>query len=166
MTENVVYPPVRQLRRGVRVAVDVGGVRVGVAKTDSSGILATPVGTFQRGKNDLSAVVDLVKESDTLEVYVGLPKNMDGTEGKTAKDARKWARRISRMVAPVAVRLIDERLTTVSAHRLLHESGRRENTHRIVVDQVSAVIILENALEFERNTGGLPGIALNGESHD
>ncbi|TBW23048.1 Holliday junction resolvase RuvX [Arcanobacterium bovis] len=154
------------MRSGVRIAVDVGGVRVGVAKTDSAGILATPVGTFQRGRNDLDAVVELVKNNDVLEVYVGLPKNMDGTEGKTARDARKWARWISRRIAPVEVRLIDERLTTVSAHRQLHEAGRRENSHRTVVDQVSAVIILENAMDFERNTGRTPGIALNGECND
>ncbi|MBM7825445.1 putative Holliday junction resolvase [Arcanobacterium pluranimalium] len=163
MIEDFHEVPRVALRQGVRIAVDVGGARVGVAKTDSAGILATPVGTFQRGRNDLNAVVDLVKTHQVLEVYVGLPKNMDGTEGKTALDARKWAQRISRRIAPVDVRLVDERLTTVSAHRQLHEAGKREKSHRAVVDQVSAVIILENAMDFERNTGKTPGIALNGE---
>ncbi|QJC21749.1 Holliday junction resolvase RuvX [Arcanobacterium buesumense] len=145
------------MRTGARIAVDVGEVRVGVARSDSAGILATPVGTFQRHKDDFSAVISLVHELDALEVIVGLPLNMDGSEGKSAKNARRWARRVARRIYPVSVRLVDERLSTVSAHSLLHQAGRKEITHRSVIDQVAAVIILESALAQERSTLAPPG---------
>lgn len=141
------------MRVGVRFGVDVGAARIGVARSDSAGILATPVTTLRSGKGDVDAVAKMVREADALEVIVGLPLNMDGTEGASAKKARSWARRLSRRIAPVAVRMLDERLSTVQAHRQLHEAGRKEITHRRVVDQAAAVIILENALEQERMSG-------------
>ncbi len=144
------------MRAGVRIAVDVGKARVGVAKTDSQGILATPVGTFQREKNDFSTVVELVNSLPILEIYVGLPLNMDGSVGQSAKDALRWAKRLAKRLPEVPIKMIDERLTTVTAHNQLHEVGRAEITHRSVVDQLSAVIILENALDLERNTGTCP----------
>ncbi|QOR46511.1 Holliday junction resolvase RuvX [Trueperella pecoris] len=145
------------MRIGVRFGIDVGAARVGVARCDAFGILATPVATLKSGRGDLDSVAKLVRESQALEVIVGLPLNMDGTEGKSAKMARRWAVRLSRKIAPVPVRMIDERLTTVQAHRQLHEAGRKEITHRSVVDQAAAVIILENALEQERVSGRAPG---------
>lgn len=146
-----------ELRRGVRVGVDVGKARVGVACTDSAGILATPVATYKREVDDFRSVFELVSQSDALEVIVGLPRNMDGSEGKSAKDARKWARRLARRIDPVPVRLVDERLTTVTAHQQLHEAGRKEISHRTVVDQAAAVIILNNALDYERINGSPAG---------
>ncbi|ADH92569.1 Holliday junction resolvase RuvX [Arcanobacterium haemolyticum] len=145
------------MRIGTRIAVDVGDVRVGVARCDTAGILATPVATYRRERDDFSSVIELVREADALEVIVGLPRNMDGSEGKSAKNARRWAKRLARRIAPVHVRMVDERLTTVSAHQMLHESGRKEINHRSVVDQVAAVIILESALAQERTTGMPPG---------
>lgn len=154
---DVAGGPSHAVRKGHRLAVDVGGVRVGVARCDSNGILATPVATFRREKDDFAGVIRLVAELDALEVIVGLPLNMDGSSGKSAKEARRWARRLARRIAPVPVRLFDERLTTVSAHQTLREAGRKEITHRAVIDQASAVIILETALNYERNTGNSPG---------
>lgn len=145
------------MRDGVRIGVDVGGVRVGVARCDRAGILATPVATLRRGKDDLTGVVKLARAEEALEVIVGLPLNMDGSEGGNAQDARRWAGKIARRLKSVPVRLVDERLTTVSAHSLLHEAGMRESAHRSVVDQQAAVIILENALDIERRTGRPPG---------
>ncbi|NLI03833.1 MAG: Holliday junction resolvase RuvX [Actinomycetaceae bacterium] len=145
------------MRPGARVGVDVGGARVGVAYCDNNGILASPFATLKRNVNDLSGVAELVDTLQAIEVIVGLPLNMDGTEGKSAKEARRWARRLARWIDPIPVRLVDERLTTVSAHRVLHEAGRKEISHRDVVDQASAVIILDNALDYERNTGSPPG---------
>ncbi len=145
------------MRPGVRIGVDVGKVRVGVARSDAAGILATPYETLRAGRGDLNAVAKLVREMDALEVIVGLPLNMDGTEGPSAKAARKWARRLFRRIAPVEVRMLDERLSSVQAHRQLHDSGRKEIDHRSVVDQVAAVIILESALEHERTSGQPPG---------
>ncbi len=150
----------------MRIAVDVGKTRVGMAKTDSSGILAVPIGTFLREKDDFRALREAVSTSRILEIYVGLPLNMDGTEGKSARDARRWARRAGKWVCGAPIRFVDERLTTVTAHRQLHEAGRREISHRAVVDQQAAVIILESALAYERNTGKIPGIPGDGGSVD
>ncbi|MEW6870323.1 Holliday junction resolvase RuvX [Trueperella pyogenes] len=146
------------MRKGVRFGVDVGAARIGVARSDSSGILATPVATLRAGKGDIDAVAKMVREADALEVIVGLPLNMDGTQGKSAFIAKKWARRLSRRIYPVPVRMLDERLTTVQAHRQLHDAGRKEISHRAVVDQAAAVIILESALEQERVSGRLPAL--------
>ncbi|QRV02935.1 Holliday junction resolvase RuvX [Arcanobacterium phocisimile] len=145
------------MRQGIRIAVDVGEVRVGIARSDSDGILATPVGTYRRGIDDFSAVLQLIRAYDVLEVIVGLPRNMDGSEGKSATNARRWARRIAKKIAPISVRMVDERLSTVSAHQLLHDVGRKEKTHRSVIDQVAAGIILESALAHERSTGSPAG---------
>ncbi|MDY5584549.1 MAG: Holliday junction resolvase RuvX [Arcanobacterium sp.] len=152
------------MRKGVRIGVDVGQVRVGIAKSDSDGLMATPVGTFYREKNDFSAVFRLVKQLSVIEIIVGLPKNMDGSEGKSAIMARRWARKISRKLPEISVRLIDERLTSVSAHRLLQEAGRKEIDHRDIVDQVAAVLILEQALELEKKTGEIPGYKVDNEN--
>lgn len=151
-------------RRGKRIGVDVGGARVGIAQCDYDAILATPVATAHREKNDFATVIELTHNADVLEVIVGLPLNMDGTRGKSAKEAIRWAKRLSRMIKPIPVRMFDERLSTVSAHSQLHEAGRKEISHRIVIDQVAAVIILENALNFERLTGRPPGFEVNTES--
>lgn len=151
------------MRIGIRFGVDVGGARIGVARSDSAGILATPVATVRSGRGDVDAVAKMVREADALEVIVGLPLNMDGSEGKSARIARAWARRLARRISPVAVRMQDERLSTVQAHRQLQEAGRREITHRHVVDQAAAVIILESALEQERVSGRVPELVLTAE---
>lgn len=148
------------MRMGVRIAVDVGKVRVGIAASDSEGILATPVATATRGKNDIAIVLRLAREKHILEIYIGYPLNMDGSVGSSAKAALSWARKIQRRLPDISVRMIDERLTSVLAHRQLHEAGRAEITHRAVVDQVAAVNILESALETERTSGRVPGISL------
>ncbi|WP_127127719.1 Holliday junction resolvase RuvX [Georgenia sp. SYP-B2076] len=143
------------LRRGVRLGVDVGTVRIGVARCDAAGILATPVRTVARRKDgaDLGELIALVHEHEAFEVLVGLPRSLSGREGRSASAARGYAARLAAALAPVPVRLVDERLTTVSAHQALHASGRPGRRHREVVDQVAAVVILEQALEVERRTG-------------
>ena len=148
-------PEVPALRRGVRLGIDVGTVRIGVARCDAAGILATPVRTVARRRDaaDLAELVDLAREHEAIEVLVGLPRSLSGAEGKSAGAARGYAVRVAAALAPVPVRLVDERLTTVSAHQALHASGRPGRRHREVVDQVAAVMILEQALEVERRTG-------------
>ncbi|MCI6573596.1 MAG: Holliday junction resolvase RuvX [Actinomycetaceae bacterium] len=160
MDEEARADSVRRVRAGVRIAVDLGRVRVGIAKSDAHGIMAVPVMTAQRGKNDMSALMRLVRTESPLEIYVGYPLNMDGSAGPAARAARAWALRLAKRVAPLPVRMIDERLTSVIAHRQLHEAGRKEINHRAVVDQVAAINILESALEQERVSGGEPGIAV------
>lgn len=147
------------LRRGVRVGVDVGTVRVGVARCDRDGILATPVRTLRRdaGGAELAELAAIVADEDALEVLVGLPRHLSGREGRSADDARGYALRVAVALAPVPVRLVDERLTTVSAHQALHAAGRPGRRHREVVDQVAAVMIVEHALETERRTGSPAG---------
>ncbi|WP_123308749.1 Holliday junction resolvase RuvX [Cellulomonas sp. PhB143] len=150
--------------RGVRLAVDVGAVRVGLAASDPDGLVATPVETLARDTTtssgtptDVARVVAEVAARDAAVVYVGLPRHLSGREGEAARHARAYARRLARLVAPVPVRLTDERLSSVSAHRALRESGRAERTHRSVVDQAAAVIILQSALDVERAQGQRSG---------
>ncbi|MDO5025708.1 MAG: Holliday junction resolvase RuvX [Trueperella sp.] len=144
------------MRPGARVAVDVGAVRVGVAKCDSAAILATPVATLRRYQGDQRRVAKLARQIEAIEIIVGLPLNMDGSAGAAAQGARKWAQQLQNRV-DIPVRLVDERLSTVSAHQQLRQSGRKEIDHKSVVDQAAAVIILESALEFERRSGRPPG---------
>ena len=148
------------MRHGVRLGVDVGSVRVGVARSDPSGFLATPVETLARDARagqDLDALSRLVTEHGAVEVVVGLPRSLSGEEGAAARAARKYAGAVARRVAPVPVRLVDERLSTVSAHRSLRDAGVRGRRHRPVVDQAAAVVILQSALDVERTSGRAPG---------
>ena len=144
-------------RAGVRLGIDVGTVRVGVAVSDPGGILATPVATLARDDAtgaDVDAVVALVSEYEVVEVVVGLPRTLRGTDGPAVVAARAYGDRVAARVAPVPVVYVDERLTTVSADRMLSERGIRGRKRRAVVDQVAAVRILQNRLDgLPRPTG-------------
>ncbi len=144
-------PP--QVRRGVRIGVDVGKVRVGVARSDLDGQLAVPVETLARGAGDIAAIADFVDEYDALEVLVGLPISLSGREGPAAAGARIYAQELAVAVAPVPVRLVDERLSTVQAQRGLRAAGKTTRQSRSVLDQAAAVIIVQHALEAERVAG-------------
>lgn len=143
------------MRRGVRLGVDAGKVRVGLARSDVDGMLAMPYATLQRTKHDdgVARIAAIVGELEVLEVVVGLPLHMSGAEGGASREARDYAERIARAIDPAPVRLVDERLSTVSAHGHLHRSGRPGRAHRQVVDQVAATVILQAALDGERNSG-------------
>jgi putative holliday junction resolvase len=141
----------------VRIGVDVGDVRIGVARSDPSGLIATPLETVPRGRGDLSRLHALAAEDDAVEVVVGLPRSLSGGEGPAAAKVRLFARRLADAVAPVPVRLCDERLSTVSAEAVLRERGKKGQKRRAVVDQAAAVVILQNALDTERGTGAAPG---------
>jgi len=145
------------LRFGVRLGLDPGDARIGVARSDPSGFLATPVATIPRGGGDLDWIAAIVAEQDTVEVVVGLPRSLSGREGPAATKVREFTAALARRIAPVPVRLFDERLTTVSAESLLRERGRKGSRRRAVVDQVAAVVILQHALDTERNAGLAPG---------
>jgi putative Holliday junction resolvase len=148
------------MRRGVRLGVDVGEARVGLAVCDRDGLVASPVETLRRDVShgsDLARIAAEVTERDVIEVVVGLPRSLSGREGAAARAARDYARQIARQVSPVPVRLVDERLSTVSAHRALHEAGLKGRKHRGVVDQVAAVMVLQTALDAERASGRSPG---------
>jgi putative Holliday junction resolvase len=145
------------MRQGVRIGVDVGSRRVGVARSDATGALAVPVQTLARGRGDLEALVALVHEHEAVEVVVGLPLGLDGSEGDAARLARAYAEQVAAAVAPVPVRTLDERLTTVTAQRGLQEAGRSVRTSRDVVDQAAAVVIVQHALDAERASGSPAG---------
>ena len=141
----------------MRIGVDVGDVRVGVARSDPSGMIATPVETVARGSGDLARIRSLVHEEDAVEVVVGLPRSLSGREGPAAAKARAFAVELAEAVDPVPVRLCDERLSTVTAEGVLREQGRKAGRRRAVVDQAAAVVILQHALDTERSTGTAPG---------
>lgn len=145
------------MRSGVRLGLDPGDARIGVARSDPSGFLATPVETVKRGRGDLARLARLVAEEDAVEVVVGLPRSLSGAEGPAAAKVRDFAAALARRIAPVAVRLYDERLTTVSAEAMLRDRGRKGAKRRAVVDQAAAVLILQQALDRERTTGEPPG---------
>ncbi len=145
------------MRTGTRLGVDVGDVRIGVARSDPSGFLATPVETVARGDGDLARIAALVAEHEVVEVVVGLPRSLSGGEGPAALKVREFAGSLAEWLAPVPVRLCDERLSTVSAEALLRERGKKGQKRRAVVDQAAAVVILQNALDTERSTGAVPG---------
>jgi putative Holliday junction resolvase len=143
-------------RRGVRLAVDVGAVRVGLAVCDRDGLVASPVETLARdakGGSDQARIAAEVAERDAIEVVVGLPRSLSGAEGAAATAARDYAVSLARRLAPVPVRLVDERLSTVSAHRALHDAGLKGRKHRKVIDQVAAVMVLQTALDAEKASG-------------
>lgn len=145
------------MRTGVRLGIDVGTVRVGVARSDPSGLLATPVETVRRGKGDLARIAAIAGEHEAIEVVVGLPTSLSGREGAAAAAAREFAARLAARLAPLPVRLYDERLTTVTAQQRLRAGGVRAKEQREVVDQMAAVVLLQAALDAERASNRPPG---------
>lgn len=136
-----------------------------MARSDPSGFLATPVETVRRGKGDLRRIARIAEEAEAVEVVVGLPRSLSGGEGPAAAKVRDFARGLALRLAPVPVRLVDERLTTVSAEAMLRDRGRKGSDRRAVVDQAAAVLILQHALDTERATGRPPGEIVE-ESHE
>ena len=134
--------------------------RVGVALCDPDGVLATPLKTLKRDlkkNSDVRVLLKLVAEHEAVQVFVGLPRSLRGHETGSTQMAREYAALLAEGLqdpAPgISVRLIDERLTTVSAHRALHESGLDGRKHREVVDQVAAADILQQALDMQKSLG-------------
>lgn len=135
---------------GVWLGVDVGAVRIGVARCDPAGILAVPVATvpFDPGdqRTDLATLRELVAEHRAVGVVIGLPRTLANREGPAAVAARDFGEALRPLIAPVEVRYQDERMTTVLAQRNLTRSGRRARAQRAVVDQAAAVEILQSFL--------------------
>jgi putative Holliday junction resolvase len=143
-------------RTGRRLGIDVGSVRVGVALSDPSGVLATPLTTVPRdiaGGSDLRTIAELVAEHEAVGVVVGLPRTLAGTEGPAAAAARAFADALG-VVLPVPIELSDERLTTVVATRQLRQRGVPGRKQRAIVDQAAAVAILQGWLDAGRSSTG------------
>ncbi len=150
------------MRSGRRLAVDVGKVRVGLAISDFHGILASPLQNVARQADDsetIGLILAATEDQELLEVYVGLPVSMSGNATASTDDAVLIANLLASAIE-VPVRMIDERLTTVSASAALRSSGKNSKDGRKVIDQIAATMILEQALAIEKNTGREPGIEL------
>lgn len=141
----------------MRLGIDPGDVRIGVAASDPDGLLASPVETLQRGRGELERLAAIVAERSAVQVYVGLPRSMSGGEGPAAGKVRAFAHELAQWLRPVPVSLCDERLSTVTAQTQLRAQGRKGRKQRAVVDQAAAVVILQAALERERQTGRRAG---------
>ena len=141
----------------MRLAVDVGSVRVGVARSDPGGVLASPLTVVQSGPRELDELAKLAAAADVIEVIVGLPTSLSGREGTAAAAARSFATDLAGRVAPIPVRLVDERFTTSTAHEALRANGHDSRMRRETVDAAAAAVLLEAALEAERRTGSAPG---------
>lgn len=146
-------------RRGIRLGVDVGKARVGVARCDPDGLLAVPVETVPRGDASVSRIAELAGEYDAMEVLVGLPISLSGNETSSTSDARDFAAELAAALT-VPVRLVDERLSTVSANAMLRDNGRSQKSSRRIVDQVAAVVLLQQAIDVEKSTGNPAGMPL------
>jgi putative holliday junction resolvase len=152
--ESGAYP------RGVKLGVDVGTVRVGVAVCDRDEILATPLKTLARNprKNiDVRILADLAREAGAVQIFVGLPRTLKGEEHASARMATDYAELLVEALqakgTSIPVNLVDERLSTVSAHRDLHQAGMSSKDHRKVVDQVAAAGILQHAIDMQKARG-------------
>lgn len=145
------------MRSGIRLGIDVGDVRVGVARSDPRGTLAVPVETVRRNDDDVARIVALCAEAEAVEVVVGLPVGLSGKEGPAAAKARSYAEALAEAVTPVPVRVFDERFSTVSAQQAYRARGVSTKQSRPHIDASAAAVILQNALDAERATGEPPG---------
>lgn len=145
------------LRRGVRLAIDWGKARIGVAACDRDGLLAYPVETVPNNGAARSRLAELVGEYEPVEVLLGMPIDLRGRRGFAAQAMAQVADQL-RAALPVPLRVVDERLSTANAARKLAAGGRSARQRRGIVDQAAAVDILERALDFERQTGRPAGV--------
>lgn len=131
------------------LGIDLGEARVGVAVSDDLGMLAHPLETIQvKAGRVVPRILELVQEKDIGTLIVGMPRNMDGSFGPAAQKAREF---IEDLKSRTTCRILpwDERLTTVSAQRSLHEAGKKAKEHRAMIDQVAAQILLQSWLDSQ-----------------
>ena len=152
------------MRKGRRLAIDVGSVRIGLASCDADAILSSPLPALKRSSNStevVTAIKELVADLQIIEVIVGDPVSMSGGVTSSTTDARELAAEIALAIS-IPVRLVDERLTTVSAQAKLRQSGKDSRDAKSFIDSASAVEILEQALNSERSSGNAPGVLAGG----
>ena len=151
------------LRPGRRLAVDVGQARVGLAVTDIHAILASPLATVARLESMSDSVDSVIRAlaevGEVLEIYVGVPINLQGKSTLSTDDALTFAEALQE-ASGLEVRLIDERLTTSMANNQLKQIGKSQKDARATIDQMAAVAILEFALSVEKNAGLAPGLSI------
>ena len=137
------------------IGIDHGSARIGIAVSDDLGLLAHPHSTLdaRSGPDPAARIAELARELGARVVVLGLPRNLDGSEGPATARVRKFAARLEPLLA-CELRLIDERLTTVAAQRMLHEAGRDTRRSRPVIDQVAAQMLLQSFLDAEALRSG------------
>jgi putative Holliday junction resolvase len=152
------------MEKGRRLAIDVGSVRIGLAICDPDGILSSPIPALGRSNellDTLQLVSELVAVNSVIEVYVGDPISLSGGQSASTRDAREFAEKLAAQIS-VPIRLVDERLTTVTASAKLRISGKDAKQSRSLIDSASAVEILEQALATIRVSGKAPGQLVEG----
>jgi putative holliday junction resolvase len=135
------------------LAVDLGKARTGLAICDEDEVLASPVRVIsERNWDRLTSMI--VQEAKTLsakQIVVGLPRNMDGSEGESAQNARAFAEQLKALTS-ISIVLWDERGTTITAHEYLNDTDTRGKKRKAVIDAVAATVILQDYLSFRKNT--------------
>ncbi len=151
------------IRPGRRLGVDVGQARIGLAVTDIHAILASPLATVARLDSLADSVESVIAAAadagELLEIYVGVPINLQGKSTLSTQDAVSFAEALEEKFG-LKVRLVDERLTTSMANNQLKQIGKSQKDARATIDQMAAVAILEFALSVEKNTGLAGGLTI------
>lgn len=131
------------------MALDVGDARIGLAVSDLMGIIANPLETYFRKKNDsdFQYIADLAKAKETELIVCGLPVSMNNSENEQTAKTRAFVEKLGNYTT-LPVKFIDERLTTVSAEKVLIEGNVRRENRKGVIDKVAATIILQNYLDY------------------
>ena len=139
--------------KGRILGVDFGDTRTGLAVSDTSRFLASGIGYVSPGGIQKTAdkVVEVAREQKVSAIVVGLPKNMDGSEGFRAERCREFAGLLREQLEEIPVAMIDERMTTMTASRYLNETNTRGKKRKGVIDTLSAQIILQNCLDRLKN---------------
>ena len=138
------------MQRGRRIAFDFGEVRIGVAISDPDSILCSPLTTLQATAKELDAqITAILQEYDPVQIYVGRPALLSGSDGVASEKAKAFAQRLT-LLTTVSIELIDERMSTVSAARNLRDSGKTAKESKSSIDMAAAVAILEFAIELEK----------------
>jgi len=132
------------------MGLDVGEVRIGVAVSDETGLIARGLSTLQRlsWKKDLAALAQTAAQHEVSEIVVGNPINMDGTSGQQSERIQDFVRRLGE-VTPAPITVWDERLSSFTAEQVLIEGGMHRDKRRQVIDKLAAVIILQNYLDYQ-----------------
>jgi len=142
------------------MGIDFGVARIGVSVSSVDAIICSPLATVQNNDEAITRVMELISEQEPIEVYVGLPLNLQGEHTKSTDLAIDFAKRLSDSGAP-SIRMVDERLSTRAAQSQLHTSGKNSRQSKGVIDAAAATLIVESALSHERATGNLPGIEIS-----
>jgi putative Holliday junction resolvase len=147
------------MRTGIRIALDLGTTRIGVAKCDRDGILASPVAVWHPEELQIQLAA-LVSEYEPIEILIGLPIDLRGEAGIAAQKVQEQAQVLATNNPDIAFRLVDERMTTRVARGQLRENGHTTRTDKNLIDAIAASVLLEDALAFERINGKAPGQVL------